>query len=259
MRSKHTLESAKKDFLERGYVLKASEYANNSIRMPAFCTKCQNLFEISLAKLLRGSGCRWCAIRLKADNQRLDVEYIKKYFREQDCELLVDTISSKKPMLYKCKCGRKAKALWDNFKKGKRCGCRRQRGENHYNWNADREQVLLNHQLLKKSCKALQITLNSTGRKKCKKTSELLGYSTRELREHIIAHPNWIKVKNGKWHLDHIFPIKAFLEKGIQDIKLMNSLDNLQPLSAFENLSKRDSYDKIAFGKWLERKNYAAY
>jgi len=58
--------------------------------------------------------------------------------------------------------------------------------------------------------------------------------------------------------LDHIFSIKAFLDFGIKNIKLMNCLDNLQPLSVAENVSKGDKYDSGAFILWLGTKGVIA-
>ena len=44
------------------------------------------------------------------------------------------------------------------------------------------------------------------------------------------------------WHIDHIKPVKAFLDEGITDPAIINALDNLQPLWAHENLSKGARY-----------------
>jgi hypothetical protein len=77
-----------------------------------------------------------------------------------------------------------------------------------------------------------------------------------QLREHIFAHKNWSKINNQKWHLDHIFPIKAFLDYGIKDMKLINCLENLQPLTVFENCVKNDKYDASAFENWLIAKGF---
>ena len=60
----------------------------------------------------------------------------------------------------------------------------------------------------------------------------MLGYTVNELKNHIHNHPNWSNIKKNNWHLDHMFPVKAFLDYGIIDLKLINCLDNLQPLSA---------------------------
>jgi len=54
--------------------------------------------------------------------------------------------------------------------------------------------------------------------------------------------------------LDHIFPIQAFIKYGIRDIKLINCLENLQPLSPVDNMIKSDNYDKKEFEKWLTKK-----
>jgi hypothetical protein len=71
-------------------------------------------------------------------------------------------------------------------------------------------------------------------------TYSLLGYSPKELKENIES-----KFKNGmnwdnrnKWHIDHIVPIDFYLKKGITDMKIINSLNNLQPLWAKDNLIK---------------------
>ena len=48
----------------------------------------------------------------------------------------------------------------------------------------------------------------------------------------------------GKWHIDHIKPLCSFIfvnsdgSVNLGEIKKANSLDNLQPLWAKENLSK---------------------
>ncbi len=50
------------------------------------------------------------------------------------------------------------------------------------------------------------------------------------------------------------FPVSAFIKYGIHDVRLINCLDNLQPLEAYANLSKHDKYDKQEFEAWLEAK-----
>lgn len=49
----------------------------------------------------------------------------------------------------------------------------------------------------------------------------------------------------GEWHIDHIIPISAFLKEGFNDQKIINSLFNLQPLWANENIAKKDKYNGI--------------
>jgi len=89
---------------------------------------------------------------------------------------------------------------------------------------------------------------------KNKKTARLIGYDYKQLQEHITSHPNWEKVKDEDWHVDHIFPIKAFLDHGISDLKIINALDNLRPVAAQVNLCKNAKYDKVAFSEYLKLK-----
>jgi hypothetical protein len=59
-------------------------------------------------------------------------------------------------------------------------------------------------------------------------------------------------LKNGTWHLDHIFPIIAFTREGVRDIALICRLDNLQPLAGRVNCRKNDTYNKAQFRRWLD-------
>jgi len=84
----------------------------------------------------------------------------------------------------------------------------------------------------------LSSVLRRFGRKKENKTYEILGYSALELKEHIekqfkdgMSWDNW-----GEWHIDHIKPVSYFDKN--EDPKIVNSLSNLQPLWAFDNISK---------------------
>lgn len=105
----------------------------------------------------------------------------------------------------------------------------------------------------KKIYKALQTCYNYMGTEKRDHTRELLGYSTRQLQEHVQNHPNWPKVKDGDWHLDHVFPIIAFIEHGIKDVSLICCLENLQPLSGQGNCRKNRKYKAEEFRNWLRK------
>ena len=84
----------------------------------------------------------------------------------------------------------------------------------------------------------LRNTLNRVGSKKENETNKLLGYSSIQLKEHIekqfvdgMCWENW-----GKWHIDHIKPVSSFDKS--EKMSIINSLDNLQPLWAADNLKK---------------------
>ena len=47
----------------------------------------------------------------------------------------------------------------------------------------------------------------------------------------------------------------AFVRHGILDPKIINAMDNLQPLGWKENLQKHDQYDEVAFVEYLKKHN----
>lgn len=76
----------------------------------------------------------------------------------------------------------------------------------------------------------LHTYLRRINKKKTKSTLETLGYSRNELKEHLeklfTEGMSWDNY--GEWHIDHIKPISSFDKN--TDPKIVNSLDNLQPL-----------------------------
>lgn len=105
----------------------------------------------------------------------------------------------------------------------------------------------------KRAYQMLRRCMKLTKQSKLHHTHEVLGYTPAQLQEHIMSHPNWEKVKDGPWHLDHVFPIVAFLEHGITDMSVICALKNLQPLSDGDNHSKNGNYDKVQFKHCLEK------
>ena len=83
------------------------------------------------------------------------------------------------------------------------------------------------------------------------KSHKVLGYSPAELLAHLQSFPDWDTLKHQKWHLDHKFPIIAFVHKGIDDLSVICQLENLQPLSEEANCSKNGSYDLVEFEKFV--------
>lgn len=177
-------------------------------------------------------------------------------FQERGCEFLDPEFKGiHHKHRYRCKCGREAEitiaAFHHQQQYCKECGRQKNKGSGNPAWVADREKLRLKQQFRKKCYKMLQSSLAAVGTQKVGHTSDMLGYGPKELQEHIVNHPNWTRVKDGNWHLDHVFPIEAFVEHGITDVRLINSLDNLQPLSQSENNSKHAKYSKKLFARWL--------
>ncbi|MBJ2228504.1 hypothetical protein JFT67_05545 [Pseudomonas simiae] len=86
----------------------------------------------------------------------------------------------------------------------------------------------------------LHRTLEAAMGKKDGRTVDILGYTASDFASHIerqfVRGMTWANY--GKWHIDHIVPISAFVAKGETDPAVVNCLSNLRPLWAFENLSK---------------------
>jgi hypothetical protein len=90
--------------------------------------------------------------------------------------------------------------------------------------------------------RSLSRVVQMSGHDKKGKTLDVVGYSCEDLHRHIGSMfkevMSWDNY--GKWHIDHITPIKHFMDSGITDPAIVNALENLQPLWAYENLSKGD-------------------
>lgn len=85
-------------------------------------------------------------------------------------------------------------------------------------------------------------TIKRLESKKSFKTIDMLGYSADELKIHIellfTDGMNWDNY--GKWHIDHKKPVSLFDKD--TDVSIVNSLDNLQPMWAFDNQSKGNRF-----------------
>jgi len=79
---------------------------------------------------------------------------------------------------------------------------------------------------------------------RCGKAVRLVGYLPTDLAEKIESQftdgMSWSNY--GDWHIDHIVPVKFLISNGITCPSLVNSLSNLQPLWASENISKHAKF-----------------
>jgi hypothetical protein len=106
----------------------------------------------------------------------------------------------------------------------------------------------------KKVYKMMQTCYDATQTKKADHSHKAIGYSPNDLLAHLESFTEWETLKSGSWHLDHVFPIIAFVRRGITDISQICCLRNLQPLSGEANCSKNDKYDEQTFDAWLSQK-----
>jgi hypothetical protein len=76
------------------------------------------------------------------------------------------------------------------------------------------------------------------------RTTKLLGYTPEEFVSHIqpMFKRGMTWENHGEWHVDHIRPLSSFDLTDIEQRRLANSLHNLQPMWASQNLKKSDSW-----------------
>jgi hypothetical protein len=84
--------------------------------------------------------------------------------------------------------------------------------------------------------------LKYKGDNKKLKTFDILGYKTNDLKKRLECQfKDGMSWENyGEWHIDHKKPISKFDKK--TNLKIINSLCNLQPLWAKDNLSKGNKF-----------------
>jgi predicted transcriptional regulator len=278
---KLNLDFVKKKFEEAGCELLADEYENCMALMPYKCN-CGNISKVRWNDFKDGVRCGECRVERMVetrDENKSHWAYTGKYRPPENkvelvCEVCNKTFkfqaSRKKTFRF---CSIKCRAKWQEThttpptltpemkKKISETAKARgsHKGENNANWNPNREEARYNKIFSKRIRILVQNLFHLMNRKKTDFTNKILGYSFKQLRDHIVNHPNCENVKDKKWHLDHIFPIKAFFDYKVYDVKIINCLDNLQSLLAEENRYKHAKYDRQEFENWLISKNCQFY
>jgi hypothetical protein len=218
---------------------------------------CGNISKSDFGNFRKSRRCRKCGATTTSEKLRVKDEDIDNLCLKHGCEFIRSWIKNKKTRIeYICKCGNQSEAYLTNFKRFpncKKCGNKKVSGSNSYMYDPDREAVAMRKRFSKMCGQHIHRFMKATKQKKTKSTHVLLGYKPADLQEHILNHPN-MKNCGDDWHVDHIFPIKAFLDHNILDLSIINRLDNLRPLPGPENLSKADVYDVKEFEEWLKRK-----
>ena len=243
-----------------------SEYLGDELPLIYIC-KCGKEAKSNFHTFKKCKNCRECGMKKNI----LDTKIIDKFIEENNLNLVsfhTFENTSKGKLLLRCKCGKEYERAWNylKYRKGnnvceecsKKIKMEKLTGENHPNWIKDRTKVEFRKQYARKIYSMLRRCYQKFNLKKESKSYESLGYSQYDLGYHITNHPNYQNaIKNKDMHIDHIFPIQAFIDFGlceIEHIKIINSLENLQPLDSFDNSSKSDKYDKEEFIKFLQLK-----
>ena len=254
--NKFTYEFVKKYFEDHGCELLEETYERSVIPLKYRCS-CGNVSQMDFGNFRKGRRCQQCKGRSNSRKFRTSNEDISRLCEQHGCQFVRSWIKCKKTRIeFICKCGEPWEAYLTNFKKCpncKKCGAAKISGENCYMYDPDREAVALRKRFRKTCGRMIHRFMKATEKTKTKSTHELLGYTPMELQEHITNHPQYKSCIDGKWHVDHYFPIKAFLDHGIHDLRLINHLSNLRPMPGKRNLSKADKYDEKEFEQWLQK------
>lgn len=111
-----TYEYVKNYFIEQSCELLEHEYINSKTKMKYIC-KCGNNSNIDWNHFKQGKRCMKCG-----GSEKLTLEYVKKFFKEQRCKLLeIEYINANSKMKYICECNNESNISWSNFKNGQRC------------------------------------------------------------------------------------------------------------------------------------------
>jgi hypothetical protein len=254
---KYDIEFVRQVFNERGCELFTGEYKNNVSPLHYRC-HCGNITVTRFNEFIKGRGCQNCKAQKLSKMLSTPDEEISKFCNEHGAQFIRSWSQQKRTRIeYICKCGDLAEAYWTNFKRFpncKKCGNKKVSGPNCHMYDPDREAVALRKKFRKTCGRLLRRALLATGQQKNGHTYKILGYTPQQLQDRILNHPDYAKC-GAVYHIDHIFPIQAFLDHGILDLKLINDLDNLRPMPGSENLSKADKYDEKEFVEWLRNKS----
>lgn len=262
----YTIDEVREILNKHGCTLLSDTYRLVSDKIKYKC-RCGNIVEKKFNQFLDRQTCKMCPTeRLKYKKIILDgeniapseIDKIKKYYEKHGSILLSNEyINCKNKLEYICKCGRKDKKRLEAFKHCPMCKfCSMPKLSDHGMWNPNREAVKKNQRFRRTAYSLIHRCLRYLDKEKKQKTYDILGYTPKQLIDHIENHQNWKNVKDKKWHIDHIFPIKAFVDYNISDMSIINCLENLQPLLADENHSKNDNYNKEEFEEFLRNKGY---
>jgi len=106
------------------------------------------------------------------------------------------------------------------------------------------------YKLTIKMRRMLRRVIEVTNETKKSSTFKILGYTSSDLKSHIESQflPGMTWDNTDEWHIDHIYPISRFIKEGIEDPKIINSLENLRPMWKIDNLSKGN----LTFEEWAD-------
>lgn len=260
MPSKLTYKYVKEYIENRDYILDQNFYVNNWNKLKLICPN-GHKFKTIFNSFQQNLRCPICRLDNLSKKFRHSLEYVKNYIENKNYKLNQDFyINNRTKLKLICPENHNFNMAFSNFQQNQRCPIcsninksKKMSGCNNHRWNNDREKINRNNQLRRKCKSLLRRCLDKIKNSKTLKTSELLGYTNKQLLEHLESFPNWNEIKEQNWHLDHIIPVKAFIDNDISDLKIINHLSNLQPLLAKDNIKKHAKYLQEDFDNYIKK------
>lgn len=226
------------------------------------CRICGDEKELSEFHIKRGtvdghrSECKECVkdIKKKYDNPEKRKEYDKKRYDENKEQILErkkeyhqenrdKILHQKEQYRNDPKNSSRIKDYLENYREEHRQEMRDyikkykvENREKYYKYRNDNPHIIAWRSVLHSTLKRMNTS-------KSDHTIKLLGYSADELKEHIQSQfqPGMSWENHGDWHIDHIIPVTKF--DSDSPINEVCALGNLQPLWAFDNLSKSNKLE----------------
>lgn len=257
--TRKTFEEVKQVFEKDGYTLLSTKYVNRREKLECVCPKGHQK-EITYGDFQSGRRCSDCYHQRQREEKLTPIDEIRQVFESRGYKLLTNH-HSHGGQIFEALCPR-GHLYKTNLTKFKDCGhgCSKcaainNSGANNPNWNSDREAVRQNGKIWRAWRNCLRGGISGRSKKTSKEVKQILGYDWIDLKNHILAHPNWKTLADKEsYHVDHVFPVKAFLDYGIKDPKIICALENLQPLDKGVNMKKNRYYNKEEFEKYLRNK-----
>jgi len=232
-----------------------NNYQEKESKSTKICTKCnceKEIIEFNKSKKGKHglqSICKNCNKEYRIHNKDIASNYNKNYRKNnkekiKECKLVYSKNNKTKIQENKKRYYKNNKDKIENFKTEYRKNNKGKILEAHNKYRKERYSNNLNYKI---SCilrSRLRHALKSQGATKNIETLELIGCSIEEFKLHIKSlfkeGMTWDNHSFEGWHIDHIKPMASFNLSDTEELKECCNYTNLQPLWAFDNLSKGD-------------------
>lgn len=203
-----------------------------------FCYKCNNNKEVSDFSKNKNTSDGLCRICKSCDRKRCKLYYMKNSENIVNQKKEYATLNSDSIKVYQKSYRSKNSSDIKDY---------RESNSDYYKewWSLNREKAKKYDKRYRekyphvKACRnMLRSCIDRIGGEKTQTSLELLKYTPDDLRVHIesLFKDGMSWDNHGEWHIDHIIPVSKFDPN--TPLHIINSLSNLQPMWANENLSK---------------------